>query len=120
MKEAPATFADELLRRVRAAADPEAATAVRVFRAVEQRVGGLDPVEHGDGGGGAAPVLPKANAHPSGVGVQSPRSLKAFDGAGIRQAAGKLARWVVFGLATGSVGYLWGHSTRDPSALDDV
>jgi hypothetical protein len=106
-------WADSLLERVRASADPTAVDEARNLAAIEQRLSGVPSGALNGGGGAAGDHRPKAL-----LPAQSPSAappLAPVRGSRLGAAA-KVGRWLAFGLATGVVGYLLGRADgqREP------
>jgi hypothetical protein len=94
--------ADEVLRRVRATANPGLERQVRIWNGLEARVDGS----------AAASIGPKAGG-----------TAAAASNAVLPALVLRTGRWIAFGLATGLVGYFWGRSDErreqsEPLALE--
>jgi len=96
-----------VLQRVRATADPPPGSFRRVLSGVERQVVGSAPDLHDAGAAPPDPAPLPALSPP--LAAVTPRAWAPH--------VARLGRWVVFGLATGGVGYLWGSQGSAPVSL---
>lgn len=109
------SLVDAVLQRVRATADPPLGSASRVLSGVERQLAGSTQGQHHEGNAPqrdlSPPALSPAALSPPLVTPQ----LRAW-----APHVARLGRWVVFGLATGGVGYFWGSQRAATAPVQQV